>query len=50
MQWEAVALDLARRAGIEVPTWRLEQVVDRTALLLRRSIATGICVSRSCRR
>lgn len=36
MQWEAVALDLARRAGIEVPTWRLEQVVDRTALLLRR--------------
>lgn len=36
MQWEAVALDLARRAGIEVPTWRLEQVVGRTALLLRR--------------
>lgn len=36
MQWEAVALDLARRAGIEVPTWRLEQVADRTALLLRR--------------
>lgn len=36
MQWEAVALDLANRAGIEVPTWRLEQVADRTALLLRR--------------
>lgn len=36
MQWEAVALDLARRAGIDVPTWRLEHVVDRTALLLRR--------------
>ena len=36
MQWEAVALDLARRAGIEVPTWRLEQVADRAALLLRR--------------
>lgn len=36
MQWEAVALDLAYRAGIEVPTWRLEQVADRTALLLRR--------------
>ena len=36
MQWEAVALDLARRAGIEVPTWRLEQVAERTALLLRR--------------
>ena len=36
MQWEAVALDLARRAGIKVPMWRLEQVADRTALLLRR--------------
>lgn len=36
MQWEAVALDLARRAGIAVPTWRVEQVADRTALLLRR--------------
>jgi serine/threonine-protein kinase HipA len=36
MQWEAVALDLANRAGIQVPTWRLEQVADRTALLLRR--------------
>ena len=36
MQWEAVALDLALRAGIAVPTWRLEQVADRTALLLRR--------------
>ncbi len=36
MTWEAVALDLAHRAGISVPTWRLESVVDRTALLLRR--------------
>jgi serine/threonine-protein kinase HipA len=36
LQWEAVALDLARRAGITVPTWRLEHVADRTALLLRR--------------
>jgi serine/threonine-protein kinase HipA len=36
MPWEAVALDLAQRAGIAVPTWRLEHVADRTALLLRR--------------
>ena len=36
MQWEAVALDLAHRAGIDVPIWRLEQVADRTGLLLRR--------------
>ena len=41
MRWEAVALDLARRAGIEVPTWRLEQVADRTALLLRRFDRAG---------
>lgn len=33
---EAVAVDLARCAGIVVPTWRLEQIADRTALLLRR--------------
>jgi serine/threonine-protein kinase HipA len=36
MQWEAVALDLAHRAGIPVPHWRLETVADRTALLLHR--------------
>ena len=36
MQWEAVALDLAGRAGIAVPAWRLEQVADRSALLLHR--------------
>lgn len=36
MQWEAVALDLAHRAGIDVPTWRLERIADRTALLLHR--------------
>ena len=36
MQWESVALDLAHRADIVVPTWRLEHVADRTALLLRR--------------
>lgn len=36
MQWEGVCLDLARRAGIDVPIWRLAQVADRTALLLRR--------------
>jgi serine/threonine-protein kinase HipA len=41
MQWEAVALDLARRAGIEVPTWRLEQVADRSVLLLQRFDRNG---------
>lgn len=36
MQWEGVCLDLARRAGIDVPICRLAQVANRTALLLRR--------------
>lgn len=34
--WEAVALSLARIAGITVPTWRLESVAKRPVLLLRR--------------
>jgi serine/threonine-protein kinase HipA len=36
VRWEAVALALASRAGIEVPEWRLEAVLDRTVLMLRR--------------
>ena len=34
--WEAVALTLAAKAGIAVPTWRLETVGDKPVLLLRR--------------
>lgn len=34
--WEAVALDLAGRAGIPVPDWRIVQVEGRNALLLNR--------------
>lgn len=34
--WEAVSLSLASDAGIEVPSWRLEQVAGRSVLLLRR--------------
>ena len=34
--WEGVALSLARRAGIEVPDWRLEQVAGQRVLILRR--------------
>lgn len=36
VRWEAVALGLARRAGIPVPDWRVEQVAGRPVLLLRR--------------
>jgi serine/threonine-protein kinase HipA len=34
--WEAVALTLARKAGIAVPEWRLESVAGKPVLLLRR--------------
>jgi len=34
--WEAVALDLAFRAGIPVPEWRIERIGSRSVLLLRR--------------
>jgi serine/threonine-protein kinase HipA len=34
--WEAVALSLARQAGIRVPEWRIEMVSEKPVLLLRR--------------
>jgi len=34
--WEAVALTLAKKAGIPAPMWRLESVAGRPVLLLRR--------------
>ncbi len=34
--WEAVALTLAAKANIAVPTWRLERVAKKSVLLLRR--------------
>jgi serine/threonine-protein kinase HipA len=34
--WEAVALSLARKAGIAVPSARVERVIDKPVLLLRR--------------
>jgi len=34
--WEAVALTLAKKAGIHVPEWRLESVVGKPVLLLQR--------------
>ena len=34
--WEAVALELAQKAGIETPTWRLETIARKPVLLLRR--------------
>jgi len=34
--WEAAALRLAAKAGIPVPDWRIEQVLNKPVLLLRR--------------
>src|SRR5713101_7916792 len=34
--WEAVALTLAKKAGIAAPAWRLESVAGKPVLLLRR--------------
>jgi serine/threonine-protein kinase HipA len=36
IRWEAVALTLARTAGIRVPTFKLHEVADRPVLILRR--------------
>jgi|TARA_B100000989_G_C19528980_1_gene468554 serine/threonine-protein kinase HipA len=34
--WEAVALTLAEKAGIKTTEWRLETIIDKPVLLLRR--------------
>jgi serine/threonine-protein kinase HipA len=36
IRWESVALSLAQKAGIQVPTWSLESVADKPVLLLKR--------------
>lgn len=41
VRWEAVALGLAEKAGIQVPAWRLETVLDKSTLILRRFDRAG---------
>jgi len=41
VRWEAVALSLAEKAGIPVPEWRVEDVGDKTIILLRRFDRAG---------
>ena len=36
VRWEAVALTIAEKAGIQVPNWRLESVSDKPVLLVHR--------------
>jgi serine/threonine-protein kinase HipA len=40
--WEAVALGLARKAGIEVPVWRHERIAEKPVLLSRRFDRAGV--------
>ena len=39
--WEALALTLASKAGIDVPEWRVEKIAKRPVLLLRRFDRAG---------
>ncbi len=34
--WEAVALTLAKNAGINVPSWRLETILEKPVLIIKR--------------
>lgn len=34
--WEAVALTLAKMAGIKVPSWRLEAILEKPVLIIKR--------------
>lgn len=34
--WEAVALSLAKNAGIHLPSWRLETILDKSVLIIKR--------------
>jgi serine/threonine-protein kinase HipA len=39
--WEAIALTLAKRAGIITADWRLETIMDKSVLILRRFDRSG---------
>lgn len=41
VEWEFVALDLARRAGLNVPDFRLENIAKRWVIILRRFDRAG---------
>jgi serine/threonine-protein kinase HipA len=41
-QWEATALELAKKAGITTPYWRIENVGEKSVLLVKRFDRDGI--------
>jgi serine/threonine-protein kinase HipA len=41
VEWEFVALELARRAGLDVPDFRLENIAKRAVIILRRFDRAG---------
>jgi serine/threonine-protein kinase HipA len=36
VRWEAVALSLAQKSGINIPEFRLETIIDRSVLIIKR--------------
>ena len=41
VQWEAVALTLAKKAGLNVPAWFLEKVGDSSILIIQKFDRNG---------
>jgi serine/threonine-protein kinase HipA len=41
VRWEAVALTLAEKAGINVPKWRMETILGKVVLILKRFDRNG---------
>jgi len=39
--WEAVALVLAEKAGLALPSWRLDRIMDKPVLIMRRFDRAG---------
>lgn len=39
--WEAVALTLAKNAGIQTPEWKLEKIADKPVLIIKRFDRNG---------
>jgi serine/threonine-protein kinase HipA len=40
--WEAVALELAEKAGLTVPSWKLLNIAEKPVLLIRRFDRSGV--------
>ncbi|MCP4395572.1 MAG: type II toxin-antitoxin system HipA family toxin [Alphaproteobacteria bacterium] len=41
VMWEAVTLNLAKQSGIRIPEWRLETILDKPVLIIKRFDRNG---------